>query len=388
MATTRSALTEQDIRTLVKGATPDERARAARKLCATIDGTELSADDRALAADILRIMAADAAELVRRALADTLKASPLVPRDVAVRLSRDVETVCLPLLNFSPAFTDADLAEIVRLGGPVRQLAIAKRPTLSPTVTDSLAEHGSERAVTAACANPGAEFGESGLARVIDRFEKAEQVLAAVAYRRALPLAISERLVTLVSEQVREHLMIHALTAEAALEVATGTAERATVDLVDQAGRTADVKGFVAHLNVERRLTASLLLRALAHGHMTFFEHGVAELAGVPHHRTWLMIHDAGPLGLRAIYERAGLPARLFPAFRAAVDTFHSMTFDGGVRDQERFQEHMLQRFLTQPEAAVREDVDYLLERMNRAPSTRVKAQRQAEPEREIAWIA
>ena len=64
--------------------------------------------------------------------------------------------------------------------------------------------------------------------------------------------------------------------------------------------------------------------------------------------------------------ERAGLPARLFPAFRAAVDTFHSMDFDGGLKDQERFQERMLQRFLTQPAAAAREDVDYLLDRMDR----------------------
>jgi uncharacterized protein (DUF2336 family) len=98
---------------------------------------------------------------------------------------------------------------------------------------------------------------------------------------------------------------------------------------------------------------------------MTFFEWGVAELAGIPHHRTWLMIHDAGPLGLRAIYERAGLPARLFPAFRAAVDTFHAMEFDGGAQDQARFQQRMLERFLTQPESVAREDVDYLLQRMS-----------------------
>jgi hypothetical protein len=42
------------------------------------------------------------------------------------------------------------------------------------------------------------------------------------------------------------------------------------------------------------------------------------------------------------------------------------MEFDGGPKDQERFQERMLQRFLTQPEAAAREDVDYLLDRMGR----------------------
>jgi uncharacterized protein (DUF2336 family) len=270
------------------------------------------------------------------------------------------------VLSFSPAFTDDDLVEIVRLGGPVRQLAIAKRPQLSRKVTDSPAESGGERAVATACANPNAEFSERALDKVIDRFEASERVLAAVAYRRALPLAITERLVHLVSEQVRDHLIgHHALSPQTALEIALSARERATIDLVDQAGRTADVKGFVGHLNSAQKLTASLLLRGLAQGHMTFFEWGVAELAGVPHHRTWLMIHDAGPLGLRAIYERAGLPARLFPAFRAGVDTFHSMEFDGGARDRERFQEHMLQRFLTQPQAAAREDVEYLIDKMD-----------------------
>src|SRR5687767_12905351 len=379
MATTRSALTDEDIRTLVKGATPDERALAARKLCQSMDRAPLGDEDRALAADILRVMAADAAELVRKAIAETLQASTVVPRDVAVQLARDVESVCLPLLNFSPAFTDEDLAEIVRLGGPVRQAAIARRPELSRAVTDSLAEHGGERAVAAACANPGADFAEAGLQRVVDRFEASERVLAAVAYRNVLPLSITERLITLVTDRVRDHLVTHHAVAPAtALEIVTGAAEQATIDVVDQAGRTADVRGLVSHLNGEKRLTASLLLRALAHGHMTFFEWGVAELAGVPHHRTWLMIHDAGPLGLRAIYERAGLPARLFPAFRAAVDTFHSMEFDGGSKDQERFQERMLQRFMTQPEQASREDVDYLLARMDGKADAPREAEREA----------
>ena len=324
-------------------------------------------------------MAADAAELVRTAIAETLRSSSVVPRDVALRLARDVELVSLPMLACSPAFTDDDLAEIVRLGGGVRQVAIARRPTLSRVVTDSLAEHGGESAVAAACANTGADFADSALNRIVDRFEASERVLGAVAYRSVLPLSITERLITLVSDQVREHLETHhVVTARAALEIATGAAERATVDIVDQAGQTADVKGLITHLRVQRRLTASLLLRALAHGHMTFFEWGVAEMAGVPHHRTWLMIHDAGPLGLRAIYERAGLPARLFPAFRAAVDTFHSIEFDGGPKDQERFQERMLQRFLTQPEAAAREDVDYLLDRMNRVGQAAVPVARVA----------
>lgn len=367
MATTRAALTDSDIRTLVKGATADERAVAAHKLCRVFDQAPLTDAERAEAQDILRVMAADAAELVRRAVAVTLKTSPLLPRDVANKLARDVESISLPILSASPAFTDEDLAEIVRLGGPVRQLAIAKRPVLSERVTAAIVEHGAEPAVETACANDNAAFSERSLQKAIDRFEKSETVLAAVAYRNALPLAVTERLVDLVSEQVREHLINHqAISPELALQIALGARERATIDLVDQAGRTADPKAFAAHLNKAGRLSASLLLRALAHGHMTFFECAVAELAGVPHHRTWLMIHDAGPLGLKAIYERAGLPVRLFSAFRAGVDTWHSLEFDGDLRDRERFQERMLQRFLTQPQTASRDDVEYLLDKMDR----------------------
>lgn len=367
MGTTRAALTDVDLRTLLKGATADERAVAAHKLCRTIDHGEMTAEEREAAGDILRVMAADAAELVRRALAVTLKSSNILPHDVALKLARDVESISLPMLNFSPVFTDDDLAEIVRLGGPVRQLAIAKRPKLSEKVTGAIVEYGAEAAVQTACANDNAAFTETVLQKALDRFEKSEQVLAAVAYRNALPLAVTERLITMVGDQVRDHLINnHAVSPETALTIATGATERATVDLVDQAGRAADPKAFAAHLNKVQRLTASLLLRSLAHGHMTFFECAVAELAGVPHHRTWLMIHDAGPLGLRAIYDRAGLPARLFAAFRAGVDTFHSMEFDGGLRDRERFQERMLQRFLTQPQGAARDDVDYLIDKMDR----------------------
>ncbi|MET3664922.1 pole-localized protein SpbR [Caulobacter sp. 1776] len=372
MATTRAALTESDIRMLVKGATADERALAAHKLCRNIDRAVLGENERQIAHDILRVMAADAAELVRRALAVTLKNSVALPADVANRLARDVESVSLPVISFSPVFTDADLAEIVRVGGPLRQMAVAKRPKLSARITTMLVEQAPEDVVATACANDNARFSEVTLQKALDRFAKSEQVLQAVAYRTALPLSVSERLIDMVGDQLRDHILAnHALSPERTLELIVGAKERATIDLVDQAGRTADPKAFVAHLNSVGRLSPSLLLRALAHGHMTFFEWGVAELAGVPHHRTWLMIHDAGDLGLKAICERAGLPPRLLSAFRAGVDAFHGLEFDGGTHDRERFQEHMIQRFLTSPHAVSREDSEYLLERMDRSANKR-----------------
>ena len=110
MATTRAALTDADINSLVRGATPDERAVAAHKICRRIDETPLSQEDRDVAREILRVMAADAAELVRRALAVTLKSSDALPRDIAVQLAKDVESVATPLLSFSSVNTGEKLS--------------------------------------------------------------------------------------------------------------------------------------------------------------------------------------------------------------------------------------------------------------------------------------
>ncbi|WP_174301753.1 DUF2336 domain-containing protein [Caulobacter sp. S45] len=365
MAAARSALTQDDIRTLVRGVTADERAIAAHKLCRRIDAG-LGEEDRDAAAEVLRLMALDAAELVRRALAVTLKTSRELPHDVAVRLAHDVESVATPVLTFSPVLTDDDLAAIVALPDAVKQLAVARRPALSEAVTTALVRHAGEEAVKTACANDNAHFTEAALGSAIARFADSNALASAMALRKILPAAICERLVSRVSESVRQQLVDrHQLSPETALSIAIGTRERATVDLVDQAGRAADLKAFTAHLHAEERLTASLLLRALANGHMTFFEWGMAELSAVAHHRAWMMVHDAGPLGLKAIYGRAGLPEGLYPAFRVAVDTYHALQQEGGDFDLRRFQQRMLERFLTQ-ETAPPEEVDYLLERMDR----------------------
>jgi len=366
MTTTRSALSDADVRMLVRGATEDERAAAAHKLCRRIDAG-LDESEKEAGAEVLRLMAADATELVRRALAVTLKSSPNLPHDVALKLAADIDSIAVPILYHSPVFDDNDLAEIVRTMGAMKQTAISKRTTLSETVTTAIAKFGCEDAVRTACANDNAMFGEGGLKAAVDRFAESEGVTTAIAFRKMLPLSISERLVDLVSDSVRQHLVDHhALSPQTALKIAVGTRERATVDLVDQAGRAADLAAFCNHLNRAGRLSSSLLLRAVAHGHMAFFEWSLAELSGVPHHRTWLMVHDAGALGLKAIYERANLPQRMFQAFRVAVDTYHELQADGVAIDTNSFQEHMLQRFLTTPSPTHREDLDYLLERLDR----------------------
>ena len=367
MTAHRARLTELDIRRLIKADDEDERASAAHKLCRSMERLPLDDEGRAAAEKILRLLAEDSAEMVRRAMAVTLKSSDLIPRDLARRLAADIETVALPIIACSPVFHDEDLIEIVRAGSAARQVAVAGRPSVSRDVADALAEHGVREAVRALASNDNADLSERALDFAVHRFGLAEDVVSALAYRQVLPLHITEQLIEIASETVREHLVSrHAIAPEIAVRLSQFARERATVDLIDQAAGQTDLAGFVSQLNARKALNASLLLRALARGRMTLFEHGLAELAQTPHQRAWLMVHDGGPLGLKALYDRAGLPPRLFAAFRAGVDTWKALQSEGVDTSGDAFRERMLERFLSQRPAVAREDLAYLMERLDR----------------------
>jgi uncharacterized protein (DUF2336 family) len=366
IVTMRANLTDSDIRTLIKGPSDDARAYAAHKICRCIDEAELSPEERAHAESILVIMADDAAVLVRRALAVALKNSPKLPREIANKLARDIETIALPVILNSPLLTDADLIEIVRTCPPSKQVAVAGRETLSAAVTGAIAAFAVPEAVHRALANDNAEFDEDGLDTTLTRFAGVSSITAAMVHRNELPLSITEKLVSLVAGEAFDHLVNHhELPPQIAIELAMGARERVSIDIIEQAVRQKDIARFVQQLNLNGRLSPSLLMRGICLGHVEFIEHAMAELAGIAHQRMWLMIHDSGPLGLKTAFDRAGLPPRLFPSFRAALEVYHSIDREGGVTDRMAFRKRMLERTLTLFQSVPKDDLDYLLDKLD-----------------------
>ena len=366
VVTMRANLTDSDIRTLIKGPTQEDRAQAAHKICRCIEEAELSPEERAHAQGIMQVMAADAAILVRRALAVALKNSPKLPREIANQLARDVDTIALPIVLNSPSLTDADLVEIVRACPPNKQIAVASRDSLSTTVTGAIAQFAVQEAVGRALANDNATFDEDGLETTLTRFAGVSTITATMVHRNELPLAITEKLVSLVAGEAFDYLVNnHELPPQVAIDLAMGARERVTIDIVEQAARQNDVGRFVQQLNLNARLNPSLLMRGLCLGHIEFVEHAMAELAGMPHQRMWLLIHDSGPLGLKAGFDRAGLPPRLFPSFRAAVDVYHSIEREGSSLDRITFRKRMLERTLTLFQSVPKDDLDYLFEKLD-----------------------
>ncbi len=366
IVTMRANLTDGDIRTLIKGPTEMERAHAAHKICRCIDEAELTDEERAHAATIMAIMAEDAAVLVRRALAVALKNSTKLPHEIATKLARDVESIALPVILNSPMLTDHDLVEIVRASPPAKQIAVASRATLSTSVTGAIAEFAVSAAVERALANDNAQFDQQGLETSLERFSGVSGVTSAMVHRNELPVSVTEKLVAMVSGELFDHLVNnHALPPQIAIDLAMGSRERATLDIVEQAARQQDLGRFVQQLNLNGRLSPSLLMRGLCLGHIEFVEYAMAELAGISHQRMWLLMNDSGPLGLKAAFERAGLPPRLFASFRAAIEVYHGIEREGGARDRLIFRKRMLERTLTLFQSIPKDDLDYLMEKLD-----------------------
>lgn len=358
-------LTKEDVARLLSDPSPNSRTDLAAKLARQFDSSALSPAERTLAEDIIRVMVNDTVLRVRQTLAENLKSSPSLPRDVALSLARDVEAVAIPLLSVSTVLTGADLIEIVRSGTDAKQTAIAQRPNVPAEVADALIETASENAVAALVANEGAELGERSLGRVIDRFGASEAVQDPLVHRSKLPITIAERLVAVVSEKLRQHLVSHhELPAKVASDLILQSRERATVALFTGESDEGALERLVAQLARTGRLTPSLLLRSLCTGDIAFFETAMSLLANVPMTNTRLLIHDAGRLGLKSLYDKAKLPAALLPACRIAIDVLKETPYDGEPGDLARHRRRLIERILTQYEDLAPEDLDFLLAKL------------------------
>jgi uncharacterized protein (DUF2336 family) len=362
-------LSEADVERLLADPSARSRLETATKIAAQYRAESLSAAERRMAEEILGVMARDVEVRVRAALADKLKDYPGLSHDIALTMARDVEAVSLPVIRLSAVLTDGDLLEIVRTQGTEKQTAVARRETVSAQLAEALADTGKEDVVSALVANEGADLSESAYRKVLDRFGGNERVTAPMVARTSLPVSVAERLVSLVSERLQEQLVAaHALPADVTTDIVLQARERATLGLLSPDWPGNDVQALVGQLHTAGRLTPSIILRALCMGDLAFFEESVAMLGGVPIGSARSLIHDAGPLGLPAALERAGLPEDMYPVFRAAVDVAAENEYDGGANDRQRFRRRMIERvltFLEGPSAGLGADnAEYLLTRL------------------------
>ena len=364
-------LSQEDVAKLMSDPSPENRAATAGKVAQQFGAGELSESEGRLAEEIFQIMVKDAETRVREALAKNLQNAPNLPHELATRLAGDIsDSVALPIIKFSEVLTDEDLVEIVRTQAESRQVAVAERPAVSEHVADAIVEHGTTEAVVSLVSNENAEISEASLSRVVDKHGDIERVQKPLIERDKLPVSVAEKLVTRISDELKSYLVTHHdLPEHLAADIILQTRERATIGLVSSGADEDELVALIDQLRKSGRLTPSIILRSLCVGDMPFFEVAVSMLADVPITNARILIHDEGDLGFKSLYDRAGLPKRLYVAFRSAVDLNLGVESERTDDDPEVIMRRMLERVLTVPTSEAEsfgdEDVEYLLAKYN-----------------------
>ncbi len=326
-----------------------------------------------LAEGILGLLAADVADEVRESLAEHIKHSPLLPHSLAVSLAQDIESVALPILRASDVLTDDDLIGIVQGGSEAKQFAIAERRTVSEAVAHALVETGRRGVICVLLANDGAQIAAPSLEAALDSFQDDEDVTALMVERRELPLAVTERLVSTLSETLRERLIQrHNLPESLVADLAQHGRERALSRLVTDESRVVEIEALVDRLHATGKLTPTLLLRAICVGDLHFFEAGMARMAGVPIENARILLYDRGPLGYRGLYSKTELPSELYHAFRVAIDVVRearqeqSTRMDAGLDWNRRYTDTIVDRLVREYRQVCPADVEHVLSQLAR----------------------
>ena len=350
----------------LRNAPAGERAEATRALARAYLYSDLSETDRAAAEGAMIMLLDDPSPLVRRALADVFAASELAPPTVVHSLAGDQADVASPVLERSPLFLDADLVEAVATGEPARQVAIAGRAFLPCAVSAAIAEVGCAEACLVLLENPDAEIVPFSLDRIVARHGHLSAIRDALLTRDDLPAPTRQALVAKLSQTLAEFVASRAwLSEERARRIAKEACEKATVTLAAESPDS-EVRPLIRHLRESGQLTGGLVLRALLSGNLALFEEALADLTDMPLARVAGIVHDRRGAPLRALYDKAGLPAAAYPAFREAIEAIREDGFQGELGGESRLKRRIIERVLTRCEDAALGDVEPLLTLLRR----------------------
>jgi uncharacterized protein (DUF2336 family) len=292
-----------------------------KNVCTIYLETPLSDGERVLAEDILRQLARSLELKVRQTITQQLKDSPILPHDIALQLAEDVESVALPILEFSEVLTDEDLIAIIQNRGAAQQTAIAQRKTVPPPVSEALVATAGEGPVAALLLNIGAQIDALTYDEVVTLFPENEAVLGAMAVRPELPIEVAGKLIELVSDHLQFELASrYAASANVIERLLAQGSEGATIAVLAHYEALSDAEILAAQLHGCDRLTPSLLLRAVYYGQLDFFEFGLARRAQINLEEVRTHVAAATAPGFQRLFRRAQLPAVLFQLCRNVLE--------------------------------------------------------------------
>lgn len=351
-----------DVRTAIQDLNPEKRANATLKLSRTIKNPKLSRADREFANRALEVISKDMSELVRRALAVTLKNSIFLPKSVLAQLITDIDSIAVPLITHSPLLNDEDLALIIQSGISGKIQAVAGRQDLSNRVMMSLIHSKDTDAIRRLAANDTLPISQDAAQAMVELYNEDDYIRAALIQRASMPMPVVEKLIAASADDIANNLYKRSdLTRPQSKQIGAETYERATTQLTNDNFSESTLKDLVNAIQANGRLTPELVLRAMGLGKIGLVHYAMAKLSGLSVRKTVLMLHDTGPFALHSLCIRAGMNEGQTTFMMEATRIYTDLEISGNSFSAIEFQQRMIERILTLPIKLEAQDESYFL---------------------------
>ncbi|MEZ5690151.1 MAG: DUF2336 domain-containing protein [Rickettsiales bacterium] len=333
------------------------------KIAATYGNNILGEQEKQMAEQIFRLLLKDTEIRVRASLAENLKESDVIPRDIVLSMASDVNEVALPVIECSRVLDDNDLLDIIHSAkDDSRYLAISRRDTLSEVVSDTLVDKGNEEVLESLLSNNGASISDNVFSGIINTHKENPALMEAITSRSHLPISVVEKLVSVVSTNIADSLKEkYRLPDEAIKKEVEKNRESETLALVRQASSIDDVGRLVSNLRDTGKLTPSIILSSLCQGSFDFFESSLAILSNIKVENARTLIADRGELGFRAIYNKSGLPDAMFPAVKLLLKIVRELDVEGEKSGTSRYSNRIVERILQYSENTPVDNISYII---------------------------
>ncbi|TIW45616.1 MAG: DUF2336 domain-containing protein [Mesorhizobium sp.] len=284
-----------------------ERAAAASALARAYINADLHFEDRCAAEAALTLLLDDASSKVRLAIAESLSMSHHAPLQIISALASDQPEVANLVLARSPMLTDADLIDCVAGGQNATQKLIADRARVSMAVAAAIAEIGEPEACATLLANSGADIASLSFRRIAERHGHLSSVREALISDARLPADCRHMLLIKLGETLKGSPLVLALMGRARAErVMRDACVKASVTLIEGT-RQEEHAALIEHLRLRGDLTASFIIRTIAHGKIDFFGSALVALSQQSEQRVRALLAGGHDVALQALFRSAGL---------------------------------------------------------------------------------
>jgi uncharacterized protein (DUF2336 family) len=270
---------------------------------------------------------------IRIKLADKLASRSDVPAELMFVLASDDIRVAYNVLVRGNALADTDLIKIVRHRTKRHQLAITARNSLSEAVTNALVETNDKDVIVSLLNNTNASISKNTLSYIVDESQRVDEFQRPLVRRDDLPKELVERMCAWISiellDMVNEKHLIDGRSIRNELDSAAKEVHQNSV-----ADENAEYE-LIKKMAETGGLNDEFLTDSLKQGHVTLFEHGIAELAGTDRENVLNYIYDYGEEGLAVLSRASNFNARNYLAVRRLVSQSQGNSVSETMADRE-----------------------------------------------------